>query len=125
LQWSSGAGKGVFYATADGKSLDLPVLDGALGHPAGYWRDKTEQLPKAGRQTEGFVAAAPDTLKIRSTYRAIKSISRLTFEPAFKCRKVVTSTVCGIRLIENSQPSGRSFTLFTVRLTPFTVTEPL
>lgn len=43
-------------------------------------------------------------VNIRSTYRAIRSISRLTSEPSARFRSVVTSTVCGIRLIEKRHP---------------------
>src|ERR1700677_1996169 len=66
-----------------------------------------------------------DVDNILSTYRAIRSISRLTLVPSRRCLSAVTSTVCGIRLIENSQPSSRSFTELTVRLTPLTVIDPL
>ena len=38
---------------------------------------------------------------------------------------MVAASVCGIRLIEKSAPSGPSVTRLTVRLTPLTVTDPL
>ena len=57
----------------------------------------------------------------RSTYRASRSISRLTRTPAASAPRVVTSSVCGMRFTENFAPS----TSFTVRLTPSSVTEPL
>ncbi len=45
--------------------------------------------------------------------------------PGRELPSVVFSSVCGIRLMLNSQPSRRSLTRLTVRLTPLTVMEPL
>ena len=65
-----------------------------------------------------------DALRIRSIYRASKSISRFAFAPGASLESVVTCSVCGIRLTSNTAPCGRSSTRFTVRLTPSTVIEP-
>src|SRR3989338_2563282 len=67
---------------------------------------------------------------IRSTYRAIKSTSRLTRLPARKFLRLVISSVCGIKFTLNSfgcpaKSSSAPLTWLMVRLTLLIVIEPL
>lgn len=62
---------------------------------------------------------------ILSTYRAIISTSKFTLSSLLVLRSVVFWMVWGIMLMLIRQPLSLSVTLFTVRLIPFTVIEPL
>lgn len=70
-------------------------------------------------------ATDPDTARIRCTYLARASVSRLTVSPTVSSPKVVASSVAGIRPTSNQWVSACGWdTAVTVSDAPETVIEP-